>query len=104
MWDVGGITGNQITLRKPWSGPALSSGTAIRNAVTGEALIAAALNQQPLQDHVSVNLAAKKKRTGYVIDRLIPLVLPVPSLTRVSRTLRLETLRFATDGWVGKIA
>lgn len=31
-WDAGGITGNLITLRSPWTGPALSAGDAVRNA------------------------------------------------------------------------
>lgn len=33
LWPSGGITGNVITLNEPWSGPALSAGDAVRNAV-----------------------------------------------------------------------
>ena len=34
-WDQGGITGNTITLRDPWTGPALAAGDAVRNASSG---------------------------------------------------------------------
>ena len=34
-WAAGGITGNVITLRAPWAGPALPSGTKIRNLTSG---------------------------------------------------------------------
>lgn len=35
LWDENSISGNVITLRKPWDGPALSAGDAVRNARTG---------------------------------------------------------------------
>ena len=34
-WAVGGLTGNVITLRSPWTGPALPAGAAIRNNQSG---------------------------------------------------------------------
>jgi hypothetical protein len=41
LWDLGAISGNLITLRQPWSGPALKMGTAVRNPVAGDDLIPA---------------------------------------------------------------
>ena len=38
LWSVGAIAGNRITLRQPWNGPTLASGTAVRNTVTGDPL------------------------------------------------------------------
>ena len=35
LWDAGAISGNVITLREAWSGPALSAGDAVRNATSG---------------------------------------------------------------------
>ncbi len=35
MWDVGAVSGNEITLRVPWAGPAIEAGTAVRNAKSG---------------------------------------------------------------------
>lgn len=35
LWDAGGITGNTITLKAPWAGPALPAGTKVRNAAWG---------------------------------------------------------------------
>lgn len=45
LWDIGAISGNTITLRSPWSGPALAAGSAIRNAADGERLNAALLDR-----------------------------------------------------------
>ncbi len=33
LWAPGAVNGNRITLIKPWTGPTISAGTAIRNAV-----------------------------------------------------------------------
>ncbi len=33
LWQAGAINGNRITLREAWSGPQLSAGTAVRNAI-----------------------------------------------------------------------
>ncbi|MEZ6125842.1 MAG: DUF1559 domain-containing protein [Planctomycetaceae bacterium] len=46
LWDQAAITGNVVTLRQPWSGPLLTAGTAVRNAVGGSAVIPAVLNHQ----------------------------------------------------------
>lgn len=35
IWAEGGITGNVITLKVPWAGSAISSGTAVRNCKSG---------------------------------------------------------------------
>ena len=35
MWNPGGISGNVITLRQPWSGPTIAAETAVRNATSG---------------------------------------------------------------------
>ncbi len=35
LWDAGAISGNVITLRNPWTGPALDAGDAVRNARSG---------------------------------------------------------------------
>ena len=35
LWDADAISGNVITLREPWSGPALLAGDAVRNATSG---------------------------------------------------------------------
>ena len=48
LWDLGAINGNLITLREPWSGPALNAGTAVRNAVAGDDLIPAIRNSLSL--------------------------------------------------------
>ena len=34
-WDNGGISGNVITLKTPWAGPALAAGAAVRNTSEG---------------------------------------------------------------------
>ncbi len=34
-WDAGAISGNTITLRDPWSGPAIPAGDAVRNTNSG---------------------------------------------------------------------
>jgi hypothetical protein len=34
-WNTGGISGNTITLISPWTGPALATGTAVRNSSSG---------------------------------------------------------------------
>lgn len=34
-WDAGGISGNVITLKVPWAGPALPAGAAVRNSGSG---------------------------------------------------------------------
>lgn len=34
-WDAGDISGNTITLRTPWAGPALAAGDAVRNTNSG---------------------------------------------------------------------
>ncbi len=34
-WGLGGVSGNVITLRVPWGGPALAAGAAVRNASDG---------------------------------------------------------------------
>ena len=44
LWDVGGITGNVITLNNPWSGPTLPEGSSVRNATSGASYNYAALN------------------------------------------------------------
>jgi len=36
-WDVGGISGNVITLKTPWAGPSLAAGSAVRNSGSGAA-------------------------------------------------------------------
>lgn len=41
LWDLGAISGNQIALRTPWSGPRVPAGTAVRNAVEGDTHFAA---------------------------------------------------------------
>ncbi len=46
MWSAGGINGNRITLRQPWSGPHLDAGSAIRNAVAGSALYSVVTSRQ----------------------------------------------------------
>lgn len=35
LWPIGGIVGNRVTLRVPWTGPTIAAGTAVRNAVDG---------------------------------------------------------------------
>lgn len=42
LWAAGGVVGNRIALNSPWSGPAIATGTAVRNAVAGKALYALA--------------------------------------------------------------
>ena len=48
LWDLGGITGNVITLRQPWTGPTLAAGAAVRNAAAADDLIPVLRNQAPL--------------------------------------------------------
>ena len=48
LWPVHGIVGNTIQLSEPWAGPSLASGTAIRNAVAGDALFPAVLDNAML--------------------------------------------------------
>ncbi len=57
MWNPGGIVGNTINLRSPWSGPALAVGTAIRNAVDNESLFPALQFQSPLQSSKVVTVS-----------------------------------------------
>ena len=35
IWDAGAVVGNTITLRNPWSGPALPAGEPVRNGTSG---------------------------------------------------------------------
>ena len=35
LWSSGGISGNTITLRNPWNGPAIPAGKAVRNTTLG---------------------------------------------------------------------
>ncbi|WP_146408387.1 dockerin type I domain-containing protein [Allorhodopirellula heiligendammensis] len=51
IWSAGGITGNVITLNAPWAGPAVSAGTAVRNATAGSTYQYAALSYQPVPDN-----------------------------------------------------
>ncbi|MCC6512152.1 MAG: DUF1559 domain-containing protein, partial [Pirellulaceae bacterium] len=46
IWDVGGITGNRINLREPWSGPRLTAGSAVRNTVAGPSLFPVVAQRQ----------------------------------------------------------
>ncbi len=50
LWDLGGISGNVITLRQPWAGPTINQGTAVRNAVAGDELIPVLRNQLRLEN------------------------------------------------------
>lgn len=45
LWDIEAIRNNQITLRTPWAGPTLSAGEAVRNALSGDSLMSAILNE-----------------------------------------------------------
>lgn len=47
-WDAGGITGNVISLRAPWAGPALAAGTAVRNSPAGSHVRYVALSNLPV--------------------------------------------------------
>ncbi len=44
-WDVGGVTGNVITLRVPWAGPGIAAGVAVRNLSYGTTYKYIALNK-----------------------------------------------------------
>lgn len=57
MWNVGDIQGNVITLRAQWNGPALSSGTAIRNAVDGPSLIPSLIDRSSLGEEHSTAIS-----------------------------------------------
>ena len=50
LWDNGAISGNVITLRDPWSGPALAAGSAVRNATSGGTYNYGLLQAQPVPD------------------------------------------------------
>lgn len=51
VWPVNGVSGNTITLNAPWAGPALAAGTAVRNAIAGDAIIPTLLDDGPLTTH-----------------------------------------------------
>ena len=57
MWSAGGINGNRITLRQPWSGPRLDAGSAVRNTVAGPALYSVVASRQtaPINAAASVS-------------------------------------------------
>ncbi|MDX1927967.1 MAG: DUF1559 domain-containing protein [Pirellulaceae bacterium] len=46
LWAAGAVVGNRITLLKPWAGPTLPSGLAVRNAVDGGPLFAVLAEDQ----------------------------------------------------------
>lgn len=48
LWDPGAVVGNRITLRKPWTGPIIPAGTAVRNAVDSDSLIPSLLESNRL--------------------------------------------------------
>ncbi len=35
LWNAGAVNGNRITLSKPWTGPLVTAGTAVRNTIVG---------------------------------------------------------------------
>jgi hypothetical protein len=54
LWNAGGMSGNVITLRAPWSGPTLAIGDAVRNTTSSGtynyAAISATPGVQPVDD------------------------------------------------------
>lgn len=56
LWSRSGIVGNTIKLIKPWSGPALPAGTAMRNAINGDPLVPALLDYAPTVSSLSTTL------------------------------------------------
>ncbi len=48
LWSAGGVSGNTITLAHPWTGPSLSVGASVRNAVNSDALVPALLDRAVL--------------------------------------------------------
>ena len=46
LWAAGAVVGNRIALLKPWAGPTLPSGLAVRNAVAGSSLFAVLADDQ----------------------------------------------------------
>ena len=57
LWDQGAIVGNRITLRKPWVGPAIPVGTAVRNALDSDSLIPALLDNCPVAQAGSATIS-----------------------------------------------
>lgn len=47
-WNPGAVSGNTVTLRAPWPGPALPAGTPVRNAQSGATYAYALLGNQPV--------------------------------------------------------
>lgn len=48
LWRTDGVTGNVLTLSRPWSGPRIAAGTTVRNAVAGQSLWPVLLDDQSL--------------------------------------------------------
>lgn len=71
MWNSGGITGNVITLREPWSGPALPTGIAVRNATSGGTFNYAALSNQPVPQQWTT-YQALIQGTGLAVNQFRP--------------------------------
>ena len=58
-WSAGGISGNVITLRVPWAGPAIAAGAAIRNVSSGSTYKYIAINNSSVPN-------AWTKYSGYI--------------------------------------
>ena len=57
LWDFGAIVGNRITLKKPWDGPVIPSGSAVRNALDNDSLIPALLDNGPVTQTGSATIS-----------------------------------------------
>jgi hypothetical protein len=71
VWNAGGIVGNVITLNAPWAGPAISAGSAVRNATSGGIFNYAGLAGQAVPD-VSTTYEAKLSGTGTGSTQFLP--------------------------------
>ncbi|MFO0940711.1 MAG: Ig-like domain-containing protein [Pirellulales bacterium] len=56
-WPTNGISGNVITLSKPWAGPALPVGTAMRNTVDNSSLFAVLQDRLPVIGYTQTTLS-----------------------------------------------
>ena len=108
MWSAGGINGNRITLRQPWSGPRLDAGSAVRNTVAGPALYSVVANRQVAPINATASVSGFWKN-GFADPKAFPIgtstfrpaallnqTLQMVGTTQVSLTVSTQAVNTAT--------
>jgi hypothetical protein len=94
LWDLGGITGNVITLHQPWTGPTLAVSTAVRNAAAADDLIPVLRNQAPLPNQWATYAASLSGTWSNGVDSVSSLP---PGTAAVRIAVRANESNFITD-------